>query len=297
MKQFTSEEIDHLLAELNSKNKNKRALAASQLGKATVSYDVIITALQKRITLEQDDLVKGIAKSSIQSLIDVKILHELQSEDPKVKGSALATINDERLKNKHIVLTLEQIVATGDDELKSQVQEILLKRRPELTESKHLEPIQRSASASDVSSNNQLMVLITLPVITIMFIVLGLIIAAILEFENIFVCGVISAVIGFIVASRYLYSEYETRCPSCGLWGAKVEQENKREKLDSTTGYKTVTRTDEIKDSRGEKIAETTRKEQVRVLRTTYLHYYQCRNCNYEWSGTSTHETENFSER
>ncbi len=69
MGKFTAEEIDHLLSDLNNKDKSKRTLAASKLGKATNFHAVIINALEQMIAHERDDFVKMVAKSSIQSLL------------------------------------------------------------------------------------------------------------------------------------------------------------------------------------------------------------------------------------
>jgi hypothetical protein len=92
MEQLTVEEINGLLSELTSSDKSKRTLAASKLGKATTSQDVIIAALQKMVASERDDFVKWIAKASIQSLSDVRILNELQDSNPAVRKSALAKV-------------------------------------------------------------------------------------------------------------------------------------------------------------------------------------------------------------
>lgn len=149
MAQLTAEEIDGLLNELNNKDRNKRALAASKLGKANSSQDVIIAALQQMIANERDDLVKGIAKSSIQSLIDAKTLHGLQDDNPEVKGAALAEIGDEQLQNKHIISAIEQMAATGENDIKLRAQALLIKRQDELTQ----QQVRQESVATSLPSN------------------------------------------------------------------------------------------------------------------------------------------------
>lgn len=132
MEQITDEEIDRFLTEIKSKDRSKRALAVSKLGKATNSQDVIISALQQMIARERDDFVKQLAESSIQSLIDSKALQRLQDNNPTVRQAALAEIDGEQLKNTHILSTIENIATTDDDETKMKAQALLAKQQEEL---------------------------------------------------------------------------------------------------------------------------------------------------------------------
>lgn len=81
-----------------------------------------------------------------------------------------------------------------------------------------------------------------------------------------------------------------TMCPKCRRAWAKTYVG--RRLIDRTGGYQTVTRYDEHKDSRGEVIGKTERKEQVHVVNESYLDFYQCKYCAHEWTGTRSHQYE-----
>lgn len=152
MEQLTVEEINGLLSELTSSDKSKRTLAASKLGKATTSQDVIIAALQKMVASERDDFVKGIAKASIQSLSDVRILNELQDSNPAVRKSTLAKVGIEQLNNQHIVSAIEQMTVNGDADTKQEAQALLVKRQGELARQ---QAKQESIAASNSHPSNK----------------------------------------------------------------------------------------------------------------------------------------------
>jgi len=69
-------------------------------------------------------------------------------------------------------------------------------------------------------------------------------------------------------------------CSSCGQWRAVVSQG--RVETDRDGYYKTVTRTDTHRNSRGEVIGTSDRDEQVHVTRVAYREFYKCKFCNLE---------------
>lgn len=152
MEQLAVEEINSLLSELTSNDKSKRTLAASKLSKATTSQDAIIAALQEMIASERDDFVKSIAKASIQSLSDAKILNELQDSNSAVRKSALAKVGIEQLKNQHIVSAIEQMTVNGDTDTKQVAQALLVRRQVELARQ---QAKQESIAASTTHPSNK----------------------------------------------------------------------------------------------------------------------------------------------
>jgi hypothetical protein len=132
MEQLTAKEIDGLLSELTSNDKSERTLAASKLGKATTSQDRIIAALEKMVANERDDFVKGIAKASLQSLSDTKILiNELQDSNPEIRKAALAKVEVKHLNYPQVVSIIEQMVV-NDDDMEPEAQALLDRRQEEL---------------------------------------------------------------------------------------------------------------------------------------------------------------------
>lgn len=152
MEQLTVEDINGLLSDLTSSDKSKRTLAASKLSKATISQDAIIAALQKMVASERDDFVKSIAKASIQSLSDARILNELQDSNPAVKKSALAKVSVEQLNNQHIVSAIEQMTVNDDADTKQVAQALLVKRQEELARQ---QAKQESIAASTQHPSNK----------------------------------------------------------------------------------------------------------------------------------------------
>jgi hypothetical protein len=57
-----------------------------------------------------------------------------------------------------------------------------------------------------------------------------------------------------------------------------------KELIDVDEGYETVTRTDTIRDSRGDTIGTVDRDEQVHMIYETYKVYYKCIFCGFQWS-------------
>lgn len=104
-----------------------------------------------------------------------------------------------------------------------------------------------------------------------------------------------AAIIGWgIFFVLIMVNAYSNQCPSCNaLW---ARNETDKEAIDRQRGYKTVTRKDEVRNSRGDVIGTTERQEQIRVMKVTYRHYYKCGNCGHKWTGTSKSEYENFTE-
>lgn len=152
MEQLTSREIDDLLSKLTSSDKSKRTLAASKLGKAITSQDRIIEALQKMVSNERDDFVKGIAKASIQSLSDTKILiNELQDDNPEIRKAALAKVEAKQLNYPQIVSIIEQMVV-NDDGTKQEAQALLDRRQDELA---HQQAKQESKATSTSQSSRR----------------------------------------------------------------------------------------------------------------------------------------------
>jgi len=81
-----------------------------------------------------------------------------------------------------------------------------------------------------------------------------------------------------------------TRCPSCNkLWAKTVLN---RETVSKEPFYKTVTRYDIKKDSSGNEISRTERKEQIHMLKITNRIYCGCKQCNYLWDYIETKEIE-----
>ncbi len=80
----------------------------------------------------------------------------------------------------------------------------------------------------------------------------------------------------------------DTQCPSCKH--IAVRETLRTEKIDSRKGYKAVEREEKNRD--GEVIRRW--QEQVRVLTTTYMSHYRCRQCKHVWSKTFEEETETF---
>lgn len=81
---------------------------------------------------------------------------------------------------------------------------------------------------------------------------------------------------------------YSKRCPKCEKWFSADEVDN--ELLSSKTGFKTVTRQDQHRDSQGKTIKTVERKEQVQVEVSTWKDFYKCKSCGHEWTGVSQTE-------
>lgn len=88
-----------------------------------------------------------------------------------------------------------------------------------------------------------------------------------------------------IVALIVIIRGYLSKCPDCQKWWAA--ENTGSELLQEDGGYETVIRRDVIKNSRGEKIGETERKEQIYVTTSTYRNYYCCEKCQHEWTTIS----------
>jgi RNA polymerase subunit RPABC4/transcription elongation factor Spt4 len=176
--------------------------------------------------------------------------------------------------------------------------------------SQELNPIQKTEATNSPADGEELREkvnkynlnqLIMTPVVAIFSMaIMGGISAAVLallrETDVIPGCLMILGVISIGMAVVMTVGEYQKRCPSCGAWGQARADEKKRELISSMPGYKTVTRTDEVKNSRGEKVGETTRQVQVRVLTKTYRNHYDCFICKHHWTDTDSEDTENFHE-
>lgn len=97
---------------------------------------------------------------------------------------------------------------------------------------------------------------------------------------------IVGGVIGLIV----LISGLVLQCPKCNKWWAR---ESKGSDLLKSEGYyKTITREDIQRNSKGEEIGRTQRQEQVHMVCKTYRNYYQCKHCQHSWSTISTNEYE-----
>ena len=72
------------------------------------------------------------------------------------------------------------------------------------------------------------------------------------------------------------------KCPSCKKKFAMKGVG--KELIDVDEGYETVTRTDTIRDSRGDTIGTVDRDEQVHMIYETYKVYYKCIFCGFQWS-------------
>jgi hypothetical protein len=87
-------------------------------------------------------------------------------------------------------------------------------------------------------------------------------------------------------------------CPACHRWWARTPRGN--ELIDKKQVYKTVERTDEHAGSIFGKSAlfgtsgVTKRKEQVKVLRQTFRHFYECTYCGHGWHFDRVKESEDF---
>jgi uncharacterized protein YecT (DUF1311 family) len=79
------------------------------------------------------------------------------------------------------------------------------------------------------------------------------------------------------------------RCPRCGQWFAA--KKIGREMLGQSTGFKTVTRRDEVKDKLGQLQKTIEREEQVQVVTSTYRDYLRCKHCGNEWTTLSSSES------
>ena len=61
--------------------------------------------------------------------------------------------------------------------------------------------------------------------------------------------------------------------------------------LGQSTGFKTVTRRDEVKDKLGQLQKTIEREEQVQVVTSTYRNYMRCKHCGNEWTTISSNES------
>jgi ribosomal protein L44E len=80
------------------------------------------------------------------------------------------------------------------------------------------------------------------------------------------------------------FGELFDQCPDCRAWFAlKIES---AEELDRESAYTTVTRRDQHFDRQYNKIGETRRREQIRVVKSTLHVTYKCQYCNSDFEGT-----------
>lgn len=97
-----------------------------------------------------------------------------------------------------------------------------------------------------------------------------------------------------IMAIRYvipfILGFFIPQCNECGAFFYK--DLIKREKLGSKQGYKTVTRNDVTRNSNGETLYTTRRKEQIHIIRTYYKDHYRCKHCGFEWTETYSKDKE-----
>lgn len=99
----------------------------------------------------------------------------------------------------------------------------------------------------------------------------------------------LSIILG-IAAIGMILSGAAKKCPSCSKWWAGKRLS--REKIDSKTGYKTVIRTDEQKNAKGEVTGTVQRREQVHVITDTYETTWGCKYCGHVWKTTSSNTYE-----
>jgi hypothetical protein len=93
-----------------------------------------------------------------------------------------------------------------------------------------------------------------------------------------------------IIALIVMIWGYLSKCPDCEKWWAAEKTWSRL--LEKDGNYQTVTRRDIIKNSRGEKIGETARKEQIYVTTYTYKNYFCCKKCDYSWETISQKRSE-----
>lgn len=289
-------DVDQLLQDLHSRNKRKRTYAVAMLGKAKSSHDRILDALHAHIERERDPLIKAAAESSVRRLEAASHIRGLLSGDAAQQRDAMAHLKAEQLANEAVRAEVKRF-AVGEDaslrqmatDLMQQYANILKDNRQEAATRARAPRQERVAPASDYNWT----AVAAVPVIAL-FVVGGIAIANSVGIENQLTCAVISAALGVVAVSIPLMAQYEARCPSCSRWGARREQRHLRTQLNQRTGFKTVTRTDTQYNSRGEKVGEIERREQVRVLQTTYRNHYKCAHCGHTWSDISTEESEDF---
>jgi hypothetical protein len=90
----------------------------------------------------------------------------------------------------------------------------------------------------------------------------------------------------FIAIIFILFNRWSKSCPSCKRWGVKVLKDS--EFLNSWDGYETITRRDNVRNTKGEITHTIERKEQVAVRYSRYRNSYNCKNCNHNWDETAT---------
>src|SRR5207237_1142400 len=84
----------------------------------------------------------------------------------------------------------------------------------------------------------------------------------------------------------YVCRREASRCPSCKELWACVHTST--EHLGNSSGYQTVTRTDHIRNSKGEVISTIDRQEQVHVITSCFARNYKCRFCDHKWYTTDS---------
>jgi hypothetical protein len=93
-----------------------------------------------------------------------------------------------------------------------------------------------------------------------------------------------------VIVIIVLITGEEMRCPVCKKrWARSFKG---KQEVGRQGGYRTVTRYDVRRNSKGEEIGRTEREEQVHVIQITYQNNYQCKYCQYSWTTLSTTEYE-----
>lgn len=102
--------------------------------------------------------------------------------------------------------------------------------------------------------------------------------------------GTLWMVIWVAAPLAFYWYRHTTICPNCEHAWAKSHVGTRL--IDRRGGYKTIMRSKDIKNERGERIGKIEGQEQVHVVKERLLNFYECKHCGHEWTRTSTNEYE-----
>lgn len=101
--------------------------------------------------------------------------------------------------------------------------------------------------------------------------------------------GVVILIVIGVIGLIILIVGLVTRCPNCKKWWKR--KLTSKVELDRVQTTKTVTHYDIQRDSSGNEIGRTERKETVPVTRIKYRCHYTCKNCGHSWTNVGWEES------